>query len=95
MFDRRAFLRSMVGGIAVAAASRTWPFRVYSFPTNISIASEISALYKLEVIYYDKDAMANLKEPQWSARWRTMELRCFPFPGPNLNGGNIDVQIER
>ena len=31
--DRRNFLRKMIGGVAVAAAVRTWPFRVYSFPT--------------------------------------------------------------
>jgi hypothetical protein len=30
--DRRGFLRSLVGGVAVGAAVRTWPFRVYSFP---------------------------------------------------------------
>jgi hypothetical protein len=30
--DRRGFLRSLVGGVAVAAAVRTFPFRVYSFP---------------------------------------------------------------
>jgi hypothetical protein len=29
----------MVGGVAASAAVRTWPFRVYSFPTEIQIAS--------------------------------------------------------
>jgi hypothetical protein len=33
--DRRSFFRTMVGGVAAAAAVRTWPFRVYSFPTDI------------------------------------------------------------
>ena len=33
--NRRNFFRSMVGGVAAAAAVRTWPFRVYSFPTEV------------------------------------------------------------
>jgi hypothetical protein len=33
--DRRSFLRTMVGGLAAGAAVRTWPFRVYSFPTDL------------------------------------------------------------
>lgn len=31
----------MVGGIAVGAAVRTWPFRVFSFPTEIHAAPQI------------------------------------------------------
>jgi hypothetical protein len=33
--SRRGFLGSLVGGVAAAAAVRTWPFRVYSFPADI------------------------------------------------------------
>jgi len=36
--DRRNFLGTLIGGIAGAAAVRTWPFRVYSFPLEISPA---------------------------------------------------------
>lgn len=35
--NRRNFLRSMIGGVATAAAVRTFPFRVFSFPTDIVI----------------------------------------------------------
>ena len=35
--NRRGFLQSLVGGIATATAVRTWPFRVYSFPTEPQI----------------------------------------------------------
>lgn len=35
--DRRNFLRTLVGGVAGAAAARAWPFRVYSFPSKIVI----------------------------------------------------------
>lgn len=33
--NRRGFLRAMVGGVAVAAAERTFPFRVFSFPKEV------------------------------------------------------------
>lgn len=36
--DRRGFLRRMVGGVAAAAAVRTFPFRVFSFPKEIAVA---------------------------------------------------------
>jgi len=37
--NRRGFIGMMAGGVAVGAAVRTFPFRVYSFPTDIKIAS--------------------------------------------------------
>ena len=36
--NRRGFLGMMIGGIATAAAVRTFPFRVFSFPKEIKIA---------------------------------------------------------
>ena len=33
--ERRKFLKTLFGGLAAAAAVRTWPYRVYSFPTEI------------------------------------------------------------
>ena len=36
---RRGFLQSLVGGIAAAAAVRTFPFRVFSFPTDVQLIS--------------------------------------------------------
>lgn len=38
--DRRGFFKLTIGGVAATAAVRTWPFRVYSFPTNIVIADD-------------------------------------------------------
>ena len=35
--NRRSFLGTLVGGVATAAAVRTWPFRVYSFPSAITM----------------------------------------------------------
>lgn len=33
--NRRDFLGVIVGGVAVSTAVRTWPFRVYSFPSDV------------------------------------------------------------
>lgn len=33
--NRRHFLGTLVGGVATAAAVRSWPFRVFSFPSEI------------------------------------------------------------
>jgi len=33
--DRRAFFGTMIGGVAATAAVRTWPFRVFSFPSEV------------------------------------------------------------
>lgn len=37
--NRREFLRTLVAGVFVIAAVRTWPFRVFSFPSTIVIPS--------------------------------------------------------
>ena len=37
--NRREFLRRLVAGVSVKAAVRTWPFRVFSFPSTIIIPS--------------------------------------------------------
>jgi len=37
--DRRGFLGMMIGGIATAAAVRTFPFRVFSFPKEIKVVN--------------------------------------------------------
>jgi hypothetical protein len=52
--DRRNFLRTLVGGLAATAAVRTWPFRVYSFPTEVKV-------YKtFDMDYYVRNAMESL-----------------------------------
>jgi hypothetical protein len=33
--NRRSFFRKMIGGLAASAAVRTFPFRVFSFPSEI------------------------------------------------------------
>lgn len=38
--ERRGFLKALIEGVAVAAAVRTFPFRVFSFPTDIKIPTK-------------------------------------------------------
>ena len=67
--NRRGFLQTLIGGIAATAAARTWPFRVYSFPSEIKIADatamgielENLPLEKLATIWYSKEAVDLLK----------------------------------
>lgn len=37
--QRRSFFRMVIGGVAMSAAVRTWPFRVFSFPKRITVSS--------------------------------------------------------
>ena len=55
---RRNFL---IGGIAASAAVRAWPFRVYSFPSQIitfDFAAEKEKYVRLARIYIDVKAAA-------------------------------------
>jgi hypothetical protein len=45
--NRRNFFGLMVGGLAASAAVRTWPFRVFSFPSEIRIGQTYDDLYDL------------------------------------------------
>jgi hypothetical protein len=62
--NRRAFLGSLFGGVAASAAVRTWPFRVFSFPSEIVVPElPISAeLYGLTTMWYSKEALEQLKK---------------------------------
>lgn len=48
--DRRKFLRRLVGGLATAAAVRTFPFRVFSFPTEVEIANPFLTIEDLRAM---------------------------------------------
>ena len=39
--ERRGFLKSLIGGVAVAAAVQTFPFRVYSFADKIIVQPKV------------------------------------------------------
>lgn len=40
--NRRNFLRTLIGGVVGAAVVRTWPFRVYSFPSTIQSGAALT-----------------------------------------------------
>lgn len=42
--NRRSFLKGLIGGVATAAAARTFPFRVFSFPTEIAKPTKPTAV---------------------------------------------------
>lgn len=81
----------LFGGVAAAAAVRTFPFRVFSFPSEIVIppvgeySFQLEALKKLSVIYYDKAAIENLKEnlifnDMMEMRESPKSLTMFAYP---------------
>lgn len=52
--NRRGFLGKLIGGVAAAAAVRTWPFRVYSFPAEVVPAFNPidTSFYQLYTTYF-------------------------------------------
>jgi hypothetical protein len=50
LMDRRKFLTSLIGGVAAAAAVRTFPFRVFSFPTEIVWPPDCIAVQALAIL---------------------------------------------
>lgn len=64
--NRRNFL-GMIGGVAATAAVRTFPFRVFSFPTEINIRKPMifdkSIIFDYDTtrFYYDAELIKNLK----------------------------------
>ncbi len=62
--NRRGFLKALIGGVATAAAVRTFPFRVYSFPTEIAKDyyminwPVLSGRYEYGYTFYDLERIA-------------------------------------
>jgi hypothetical protein len=84
--ERRNFLRMMVGGVAAAAAVRTFPFRVFSFPKEIELieyppmfgGKPISLLGLRKVITFETLSATEALPFDRSAAWRRL-LRCEHF----------------
>jgi len=76
--DRRHFLRNLVGGIAATAAVRTWPFRVYSFPTEIihptfdeityTTLADLRDQVLIDNFFTDAPWMSKLRQQGWDVR---------------------------
>ena len=92
--NRRDFLSVMVGGVAISTAVRSWPFRVYSFPSDVKSANlgpPMRRFYDTDVrrmkVSADQKAwLEDLRRIAWEARCRAMEpadvirlsLDCIP-----------------
>ena len=97
--NRRAFIGSLVGGVATATAVRTWPFRVFSFPSKIVIPShrfsflEMFALNGPEMAEFlpaefdmDLDTFMRLQRPwPWAKPLAVSKSMSDRDSGPLLN----------
>jgi hypothetical protein len=59
--NRRSFLNLAVSGVATAAAVRTWPFRVFSFPSK-PVAVPLIAQYQQSFPVTSTDLALSLDE---------------------------------
>lgn len=62
--DRRGFLKMLVGGVATAVAVRTFPFRVFSFPKDITFACadcDLFYLHPAQRVAYDELSLHGLR----------------------------------
>ena len=95
--NRREFLGVIVGGVSISAAVRTWPFRVYSFPSDVkqvNLGPPMRRFYDADVRWMktspdQKAWIEDLRRIAWEARCRAMEparvrlsLDDIPQTGP-------------
>jgi len=68
--NRRNFLSTLIGGVATAAAVRTFPFRVYSFPKEIVTGKPIE-LWVGDSVWIVIDEPAHKRRPVAVAIYRS------------------------
>jgi hypothetical protein len=76
-----------IGGVAAAAAQRTWPFRVFSFPSEIvrpSIDQILISQQQKFAVHLDPDTVlgAFIIQPMREDYGPIGELPCKPFFPP-------------
>jgi len=64
----------MIGGVATAAAVRTWPFRVYSFPSELRFLS-IDELKRIYVERAMTSLLAEARDNIWIPQWLVPTLQ--------------------
>jgi hypothetical protein len=82
--SRRGFLGLMIGGIAASAAVRTWPFRVFSFPSSVPqiILYELNG-QSVFPLYAPNSALSSARVSYLCAKSRG-KLALHPFEVPHL-----------
>jgi hypothetical protein len=54
--DRRGFLGTvLIGGVSIVAAKRTWPFRIYSFPSEVVVPKVEEGTLNLDWIWVKEE----------------------------------------
>ena len=76
--NRREFLSTLVGGVSVNAAVRTWPFRVFSFPSKIVIPSHRFSFF--EAFALNGPDMAEFLPTEFDVMDLDAYLRECPWP---------------
>lgn len=61
--NRRGFLKMLVGGVAVAAAAPSFPFRVFSFPSDVVQPADYYLFSGVELAKSSDAMMARIMEP--------------------------------
>ena len=98
--NRRSFLSTLVGGVAVAAAQRTWPFRVYSFGSEPRLIGGDPVI--VPIVYKDFKRYVFMRNAHdgivqaWSlderAYWRK---RGYEIDGPEMLYSKTIIDAER
>lgn len=85
--SRRSFLGITVGGIAAATAVRTWPFRIFSFPSTISIEPMVAANSIRYIRAYDpiQDKFINRFDVLYGFQ-KVLDIPSGPYDGEVLSG---------
>lgn len=79
--NRRDFLGVIVGSVAVSTAVRTWPFRVYSFPSDVksvNLGPPMRRFYdtdvrRMKISPDEKTWLEDLRRIAWETRCGAME----------------------
>ena len=72
--DRRKFLSLIVGGVAATAAVRTFPFRVYSFPSKPAVPFTGGSLFQTPLVYDHLTPDNFFLDTPWLAVLRTANM---------------------
>lgn len=78
--NRRNFL-GMIGGVAATAAVRTWPFRVYSFPSQPIMKSGIEIMDYHGRLFIYPNRVDRLNLARWGYSTFNRQAELFDFDG--------------
>jgi len=103
--DRRNFLRTLIGGVAAGAAVRTWPFRVYSFPSILAAGDVFEFIGHPDTVALQLEKMRDILPELWANdkvldafAVSTHRLYCQLYPGQSQTFppgmGDIPILVD-